>query len=53
MGCEFRLTPNVALGARAEYLIITGEATPEVRSEYVRTFTPDPFLFTGVARVDF
>lgn len=52
-GCEFRLTPNFALGARAEYLIVTGEATPEVQSEYLQTHMPDPFLFTGVARVDF
>lgn len=52
-GCEFRLTPNVALGARAEYTVITGEATPEVAIENVRTLMPDPFLFVGVARVDF
>ncbi len=52
-GCEFRLTPNLALGARAEYLIITGEVTPELPYEYVRTFMPDSFLLTGVARVDF
>lgn len=52
-GCEFRLTPNVALGARAEYLIIIGEATPQVRLENVRTLMPDPFLLTAVARADF
>lgn len=52
-GCEFRLTPRIALGARAEYAVITGEASPEVRSDYVRTLMPDPFVFAGVARVDF
>jgi hypothetical protein len=34
-------------------LIITGEVTPELPYEYVRTFMPDSFLLTGVARVDF
>ena len=52
-GCEFRLTANVALGARAEYAVITGEASPEVSIENVHTLMPDPFLLTGVARVDF
>jgi opacity protein-like surface antigen len=52
-GCEFRLAPNLALAARADYLIITGEATPEIQQENVRTFMPNLFLLTGMARVDF
>jgi opacity protein-like surface antigen len=52
-GCEFRVTPNFAVGARAEYAFITGEVTPEAQSEYVDTLMPDPFLFAGVARIDF
>ena len=52
-GCEFRLTPYFALGARAEYLIITGDVTPDVPVVTVRTSMPDPFLLTAVARVDF
>jgi opacity protein-like surface antigen len=54
-GCEFRLTPNVALGVRAEYAVITGGATPEIPLESVRVHAlmPDPFVFAGVARVDF
>jgi hypothetical protein len=52
-GCEFRLAPGFAVGARADYVIITGEATPEIQQENFRTFMPNSFLLTGMARLDF
>lgn len=52
-GCEFRLTPYFALGARAEYLIVTGDVVPDVPVATVRASMPDPFLLAAVARVDF
>jgi len=51
-GCEFFLAPKFALMMRADYLVITGDATPEVENELVRTALPDAFLFCGGVRAD-
>ncbi|UCH78357.1 MAG: outer membrane beta-barrel protein [Candidatus Coatesbacteria bacterium] len=51
-GCDFRLTPAVAVGFRAEYLIVTGEVSPEIEVENVGIAMPNPFLVTGTVRLD-
>jgi opacity protein-like surface antigen len=51
-GCDFRLAPAVAVGFRAEYLIVTGEVSPEVETENVSLAMPNPFLITGTVRLD-
>lgn len=51
-GCDFRLAPAVAVGFRAEYVIVTGEVSPEVETENVTVPMPNPFLVTGTVRLD-
>jgi len=51
-GCDFRLTPAVAVGLRAEYVIVTGEVSPEIETENVTIPMPNPFLITGTVRLD-
>jgi hypothetical protein len=56
-GCEFHLTPNFALGVKADYLIIPGDIEMEWIFEpyrwQVNASAPDVFLFGGVARFCF
>ncbi len=56
-GCEFQLTPGVALGVKADYLIIPGEIGMKIEEEYyevdIDATVPDVFLFGGMARFDF
>jgi hypothetical protein len=56
-GCEFHVTPNFALGVKADYLIIPGDIEMEWEIEgYVfdaNASAPDVFLFGGTARFSF
>lgn len=53
-GCEFHLTPNFALGVKADYLIIPGDIEMLWPGEYpVNASAPDVFLLGGVARFCF
>jgi hypothetical protein len=56
-GCEFHLTPNFALGVKADYLIIPGDIEMEwIFGPYrwqVNASVPDVFLFGGTARFNF
>ena len=56
-GCEFNLTPNFALGVKADYLIIPGDIEMVwVLGPYellVNASAPDVFLFGGTARFSF
>jgi len=56
-GCEFHVTPHVALGVKADYLIIPGDIEMEWEIEgYVfdaNASAPDVFLFGGTARFCF
>jgi len=52
-GCDFRLTPAFSLGVKADYTIVTGDATPFAGTQGVETQMPNAFLLLGVARADF
>lgn len=52
-GLEFGVTPSLALGFRGEYLIVTGDTTPEVEVEGVHTAIPNALLLGGTARLNF
>ena len=52
-GLEFNVTPSFAFGFRGEYLIVTGDTTPEVQVEGVHTSVPNALLLGGTARLNF
>ena len=52
-GLEFNVTPAFAVGFRGEYLIVTGDTTPEVEVEGVHTEIPNATLLGGTARLNF
>jgi opacity protein-like surface antigen len=52
-GLEFKVAPSVAVGFRGEYLIVTGDTTPEVEVEGVHTEIPNALLLGGTARLNF
>lgn len=56
-GCEFGLTPNFALGVKADYLIIPGDIETTWDLEWyeikANMSAPDVFLFGGTARFCF
>jgi opacity protein-like surface antigen len=48
-GLEFDVTPSFTLGFRGEYLIVTGDTTPEVEVEGVHTEVPNALLLGATA----
>jgi opacity protein-like surface antigen len=52
-GLEFNVTPSFALGFRGEYLVVTGDTTPEVEVEGVHTEIPNALLLGVTARMNF
>lgn len=51
-GCEFGISPRFDLGLHAEYVIITGDVTPEIKIENLNIAMPDPFIFGAKARLN-
>jgi hypothetical protein len=51
-GCEFGISPHFSLGFHAEYLIITGDVTPETEMENLDIAMPDPFIIGAKARLN-
>ncbi len=51
-GCEFGISPRFDLGLHAEYVIITGDVTPEIEIENLNIAMPNPFIFGAKARLN-
>ena len=51
-GCEFGVSPRFGLGLHAEYVIITGDVTPEIEIENLNIAMPDPFIIGAKARLN-
>jgi hypothetical protein len=51
-GCEFGISPRFGLGLHAEYLIITGDVTPETEIQNLDIAMPDPFIIGAKARIN-
>ncbi len=51
-GCEFGISSRFSLGLHAEYLIITGDVTPETQIDNLDIAMPDPFIVGAKARLN-